>query len=1271
MGKLNRLELFNFKSYKGHHVLLFGDSYFTSVVGPNGSGKSNSMDAISFVLGIKSSHLRSSHLKDLVYRGRVMETSKPNKDAPLQPDANGHTNGNHANDDHDEDEDETAATSGGKKGKDPKNAWVMAVYEDDAGDTHRWKRTITSGGSSEYRINNSVVTAQEYNAALEAENILIKARNFLVFQGDVEAIASQSSQELTRLIEQISGSLDFKQEYERLQAQAEQALENQNFHLTRRRAINAEIKQYQEQKAEAESFQRKLNERDDAIVDQMLWKIFHHQRIMDDSSNQIQEHNENLSEFQRNLTEAETKLEKAQAEQAAANKEASRIERRIRHKERDIDEEETKLIPVSEKVDQLSKDVDYFKQKIASATEERDTQAARVQKAEKDIALVEKARQQFEKQWKEQLQKQGKDLSDDDRKEYHTLRAQVRAKCAVELADRDNVRRQLKSEEVTVNTIRGNVDSRQAKVTKLEAELETIKERHNICQEDVRKIGQGMDAAKKDFNQAKSERVRVNNTVTELEEQMQDISTRLETARSGMVQSRRETRVKEIVSQMRRIYPGVHGRVGELCKPKQKRFDEAVVTALGHDFDSVVVDTEKTAAECIQYLKEQRHTPMTFIPLDNVKVSAPNTAIKAIQGARLTIDTIDFDSNLERGMAFACGGSVICDSMDVAKSIVYQKKLPIKAVTLEGFLINRSGTMTGGRMVDQKGNRGKRFAEEDVQNLERMFEKKRADLEKLPKPSHLLHHEKVLNDELIHLEQRLRAARAELEAFEKNMSGKQSEVAEEKQQLLEKEARLAQETAELDKTQSAASKIEQAITKVEDKIFASFCKKHSFKDVREYEAQQGSLEQEAAEKRSEFEVQLQRLKSTMSWEASRHDSTRTRVDQMQRRLQQLTKDLKEHKAEKKQIEARKAEAQADVDKLSADLKTIQEKNSDTSDKVAAARMDVSKWQRDIESRLSEINALETEVQKNSAAKFALLQRCKMEQIQIPLEEGSLDDLPNEDQLLNQDTDAMDIDDGDDGVMEAAMNDHGIEVDFERLQAELQNGEDEERVEERLEAKIAELTAELEKLNPNMRAIERLESVEIKLREVDKDFEDSKKVAHRIKTDFEDVKEQRTDVFRRAFSHIREQITEVYKELTRTEAYPLGGQAYLDIEAEGDEPPYLSGVKYHAMPPLKRFRDMEHLSGGEKTMAALALLFAIHSYRPSPFFVLDEVDAALDNANVDKIKKYIREHAGPGMQFIVISLKPGLFQDSESLVGVYRDQEVNSSKTLTLDLRKYN
>jgi structural maintenance of chromosome 1 len=112
--------------------------------------------------------------------------------------------------------------------------------------------------------------------------------------------------------------------------------------------------------------------------------------------------------------------------------------------------------------------------------------------------------------------------------------------------------------------------------------------------------------------------------------------------------------------------------------------------------------------------------------------------------------------------------------------------------------------------------------------------------------------------------------------------------------------------------------------------------------------------------------------------------------------------------------------------------------------------------------------------------------------------------------------------------------------------------------------------------------------------------------------------------------------------------------------------------------------MEQLSGGEKTVAALALLFAIHrfaslvhrrnvsdetlhSYQPAPFFVLDEVDAALDNTNVAKIASYIRSQASDTFQFIVISLKGSLYERGNSLVGIYRDQDVNSSRTLTLDV----
>ncbi|OTA82404.1 hypothetical protein M434DRAFT_401003 [Hypoxylon sp. CO27-5] len=1256
MGKLIRLELFNFKSYKGHHTLLFGDSYFTSIIGPNGSGKSNSMDAISFVLGIKSSHLRSAHLKDLVYRGRVLKTSKINDDgSAVEPTTNGHTNGHVNGDDNDK-----------PNRSDPKNAWVMAVYEDDAGDEQRWKRTITNQGSSEYRINDRVVTAQQYNEALESENILIKARNFLVFQGDVEAIAAQSPQDLTRLIEQISGSLEYKAEYERLQSEADQALENANFHLQRRRGINSEIKQYQEQKREAENFQKKTDERDAAIVTHILWKLYHYQQIMDDSSAKIHDHQENLKEFRRNLESFEKDLEDARKEQADTAKEVHRVERQIKKQEKEIEQKENSLVPIEEKVQQTSSQAETIRKRIDEVRRERDEQRRLVAKIEKDLAIIQKAQKQFEDQWKETMKKQGKELSDADRKEYTSLRTQAMNKSAENQAKLENLIRQLKTDEVTVNSLKGKVDGYQAAVEKLETELAAIQERKASTEATVKQLSGEMEAKKKEFNQVQSERVRTNQRRTELDEKLQDVLKKLLEADDGRRQNDKEARMKEMVTSLKRIYPGVKGRVGELCKPKQKKFDEAVITALGRDFDSVVVDSEKTGVECVQYLKDQRFPPMTFIPLDNIKVSAVNTAVKGISGARLTIDAIDFDSSLERAMSYACGGSIVCDTLDIAKHVCYERRIPVKAVTLEGFVIHKAGLMTGGRGPESKGKR--RFEEHDVQNLQRIADKLRDEIEKLPRADRRGAAEETLQNELAGLDQRLAFANSELAAFNQNLASKKKELEHVKRQLKEWQPKFKEEENKLKKTRASVEKFKTAIAEVEDKIFADFCKRLGYSDIRAYEAQQGSLEQEAHEKRTQFDLQRSKLESTKSWETSRYNETDSRLRNLEDRFKRISADIKSYQAQKEKIEEAMANDQDKLETLQRELDEFKEELSKRTDKVNAAKAEVQKRSKEIESRQKAISALETEVQRNSAAKFALLRRCRLEQINIPLVSGSLDNLPNQDNLLHQDPDAMDVDDADDADMGDAMDDYGIEVDFDQLDDDLKNPDD-ESIEEKLQEKISSLTAELEKLNPNMRAMERLEVVEARLQATQKDYDDSKVALEEAKNAFDEVKAKRFELFDKAFTHIREQISHVYKDLTRSDQYPLGGQAYLDIEEDTDKP-YLSGIKYHAMPPLKRFRDMEHLSGGEKTMAALALLFAIHSYQPSPFFVLDEVDAALDNANVDKIKNYIREHAGPGMQFIVISLKSGLFQDSESLVGVYRDQEVNSSRTLTLDLRKY-
>ena len=149
------------------------------------------------------------------------------------------------------------------------------------------------------------------------------------------------------------------------------------------------------------------------------------------------------------------------------------------------------------------------------------------------------------------------------------------------------------------------------------------------------------------------------------------------------------------------------------------------------------------------------------------------------------------------------------------------------------------------------------------------------------------------------------------------------------------------------------------------------------------------------------------------------------------------------------------------------------------------------------------------------------------------------------------------------------------------------------MEQELLSKISALQSEIDKMSPNMKAIERLDEVEAKLAATSNDFEIARKEAKGAKERFTEIKNQRCNLFNAAYNHISERIDDVYKDLTRGKAAPMGGVAYLSLE-DTDEP-YLHGIKYHAMPPMKRFRDMDQLSGGEKTMAALALLFAIHRY----------------------------------------------------------------------------
>ena len=1210
------------------------------------------MDAISFVLGIKSSHLRSSQLKDLVYRGRVLRHSTINEDgsATTTNGTNGHTNGDDS--------------QGTQERNDPRSAWVMAVYEDDAGDEQQWKRTITNQGSSEYRINNRVVTAQQYNEALEAENILIKARNFLVFQGDVEAIASQSPKDLTRLIEQISGSLEYKAEFERLKEESDGAIEHQNYNLNRRRGINSEIKQYQEQKREAESYARKLEQKDQAVVTHILWKLYQFQTTIESSEELIRKHQEELKEYRRSIEKYEQNLEEAKKEQARKSKEVSKVEKEIKNKEAQIEDKMNALLPIIEKINITNEGHTKIHMRIQTIDKERQQKSDTVKRLTKDLQTVEKAESQWDAEWKKLSEQEGRVLTQDDLAEYNNLREEVIKQTSVDQIRYDNISRQSKADGEAVKSLASKVEIAQSRIFDIEAELQRLKDNKSTAQAAIEQAQQSIKEKKVSYNKLNSEKLRVRQLRTELEEKFNDISTKIIEVDEGKKQNDRDTKMRQIISDLKRLFPGVRGRVHELCKPRLKVYEEAVGTVLGRNFDSIVVDDERTAKDCIQHLREQHRGQATFIPLDTIQGTTIDSSLKSIApGTRMAIDTIDYDRSVERAMTYACGNALVCDDLAIAKRLCFEKGIDAKAVTLDGTVIHRAGLMTGGRGKEEKHI----WENFDVEGLRKLAEKIYSELRNLPDDRHNATNVEFLQNEIAGLEQRLVYLKEEIESLERNVIGKNKELSHAQKELKDIKPELQKRQKELASFTKTLKTHQDKISGVEDEIFAVFCERTGYENIRAYEVQQGSLQQEAAQKRLEFQTQKSKLQNRGKFEQQQLDDILSRIKTLKTKMDREVALGEALGEEKERIGQETDTLGAERDILRRALNKHEDVLEKRSEKVTEQRRELQKRSSNAQGTLKEIARLESDIQRSAADRYGILKRCKMEDIPVPLASDSegLEKLPLTG-ILQRDPDAMDVDEDGMDASSSALHvpDFGIEIDFDELDDDLKERQ-EANFDQVLHSKITTLEEELKQMAPNMRAIERLEGVESRLKTTEKEFEDARRRAKTAREDFQHIKDRRSLLFIKAFTHIADQIGPIYRELTKSSTLPMGGQASLDME--DSEEPYLDGIKYHAMPPLKRFRDMEHLSGGEKTMAALALLFAIHSYQPSPFFVLDEVDAALDNTNVTKIANYIREHAGPGMQFIVISLKAGLFQGSEALVGIHRDQSDNTSKALTLDV----
>lgn len=520
------------------------------------------------------------------------------------------------------------------------------------------------------------------------------------------------------------------------------------------------------------------------------------------------------------------------------------------------------------------------------------------------------------------------------------------------------------------------------------------------------------------------------------------------------------------------------------------------------------------------------------------------------------------------------------------------------------------------------------------------------------------------------LEARRTTIKADAERVTSQRAAKQAEAGEVRKMLADVRPKLAAAQAESQEQQEQIDTLAEEVEGMESGVFEPLCKRLGLGSIRDYE-DTVLKRHEASEKRSkERQEHVQRLQEKEECDADRCTDLEKRRDAALEAAEQADKA-----ASKAGTAADKAKAAADAAeelllKRRQAVDTAREEVQEQEDKVRRSRERRALAGRRRAEAAKAHHGAEAQLQKGRAQRHDLLTQLELDQVVVPLKE---EDGEDEDDVEDDEAD----EDEDEGrsrkgsksrggsqAASASMDDEGMEtgtsgtrasssrlssarfargstsvvrrdadrasrIDFDKMMPELLakarasdlNARAVDSMARSLQEQIRVLRLKIQASAPNMKAGEQLEDVTKRLSTQRAETRTKQGQAEQVAKAFERVRKRRLKLFMDAYSAVRSKIDSVYKALTRSSKHVHGGQASLHLWNEED--PFAGGgIRYNVSPPGKHFRDMEQLSGGEKTVAALALLFAIHHYHPSPFFVLDEVDAALDNVNVHKVCHYI-------------------------------------------------
>ena len=1078
-------------------------------------------------------------------------------------------------------------------------------------------RRIYRSGESEYLINGSPCRLKDVNE-LFYDTGIGKEGYSIIGQGQIDKILSGKPEERRELFDEAAGIVKFK----RRKAAAQAKLENEKQNLIRVNDILSELEKQVEplekQSETAKVYLRKKEELKTLDVNVFLLENARMREQMESLEEKYHIASADLAETTEKYDGAKEEYERIQAEMESLDEA--------------IEQARSSLTDTGLMRGKLEGEMNVLKEQINSAkgseahlTNRRNALKEEISAKEKDKEAILQEKGETDEQVREiteaadevkakltQIQERIEELNNNIEIGKNTIIGELNQRATIKskLGRFDTMMEQINIHKAELNSrlLRAKSDevAREETIKKLEAEFEAITEEIRVMNEREAEMELELGDIRELLTKTDA-KLRETQAAYHMERSKLEALTNLTERYEGYGGS-----VKKVMEQKEKN-KGIIGVVADIIKV-DKKYETAIETALGGNIQNIVTDNEDTAKKMIQYLKDNKLGRATFLPLTSItnpqEFKNPEAlSEKGVIG--MADELVQIDKKYKDVARSMLGRIVVVDHVDNAVKIARKFDYGIRMVTLEGELLVPGGAISGGAFKNNSNLLGRR---REIDELEKRVKQ-------------LLTAVDDTNREIDETKSRRNKLRMEVEAVKTDIQRKSIEqntarlnISQERERMEEEEAGVASLKLEEKEIEGKIFEIQNDKETIQKELADSEAlEKNTQEQITQFQKEldeQRELESETAAQVSEWDLKVETMRQTQGFKQANVDRINGEIERSQAELDEILEALQENERE---VE-RKQQSILEIEKtISASYDAQNESESKLKEQVAH-KEELSERQKSFFKRREELSermtGLDKEVYRLGSQKEKLEENLEV-QINYMWDEYEI--------TLS----------GASAMRDESMTDVSV-----------------------MKKEISSLKDQIKRLGDvNVNAIEDYKNLMERFTFMKTQHDDLVEAEKTLEGIIEELDAAMRKQFAEKFAEITHEFDKVFKELFG------GGKGTLELME--DEDILEAGVRIIAQPPGKKLQNMMQLSGGEKALTAIALLFAIQNLKPSPFCLLDEIEAALDDSNVGRFAKYLHKLT-KNTQFIVITHRRGTMEQVDRLYGITM-QEKGVSTLVSVNL----